>query len=157
MIRTAQAQDLPRIVDLADRKRLQYRGYAPVFYRPHTDARARHRPFLDSLINSSRHIALVNDAGGDVNGFVVASLLPPPPVYDPGGASCLIDDFMVAAPNLWVSVGHELLDEACRQAKELGAVQSIVVCGPRDEAKRAMLLAAGHIVASEWLTRPFDP
>jgi hypothetical protein len=82
-------------------------------------------------------------------------LVPAPPVYDPGGLTCLVDDFMVATPDLSASVGAALLDKAIEHARPRGAVQTVVVCGPHDTPKRAMLIDAGHVVASEWHTKPF--
>jgi hypothetical protein len=77
-------------------------------------------------------------------------------VYYPGGPTCSIDDFVVEAPELWSSVGRALLDAAVSETRRRGAVQTVVVCGPHDHPKRDMLVAAGHEVASEWFTRPFD-
>ncbi len=53
-------------------------------------------------------------------------------------------------------MGRELLDEATRLSGPKGAVQTVVVCGPEDDAKRSMLLNSGHTVASEWFTKPFS-
>jgi hypothetical protein len=78
-------------------------------------------------------------------------------VYDPGGLTCLVDDFIVEHPDLWRTVGKDLLKEACQQAQKLGAVQVVVVCGPFDQPKRDLLLSQGLFVASEWFTRPFQP
>jgi hypothetical protein len=76
-------------------------------------------------------------------------------VYDPGGLTALIDDYTVEEPHLWPLVGRSLLDAAIEAAEPRGAVQTVVVCGPHDHPKRAMLLDAGHFVASEWFTKPF--
>jgi hypothetical protein len=93
---------------------------------------------------------------GVVDGFVIAALVPAPPVYDPGGPTCLIDDFVVADLDLWPSMGRELLDEVHQRAARRGAVQSLVVCGPLDQQKRSMLLAAGSVIISEWFTQPLQ-
>jgi len=116
-----------------------------------------HATFLGTQVeNQERHVALVHEAtDGTIDGFLIATMVPAPPVYDPGGITCLVDDFMVATPVLWASVGRNLLDEAVRLCAPKGAVQTVVVCGPHDAAKRSMLLESGHIVASEWFTKPF--
>jgi GNAT superfamily N-acetyltransferase len=88
-----------------------------------------------------------------IDGFVIAFLHDVPPVYDPGGRTCTIDDFTVASPHLWPSVGRDLLLAAADAIRELGAAQIVVVCGHHDEPKRAMLEAAGWPVASEWRVR----
>jgi hypothetical protein len=74
---------------------------------------------------------------------------------DRGGATCSVDDFALASPELWETVGRERLEEAISRARERGAVQTLVVCGPQDQPKRAMLRSMGHEVASEWYTLPF--
>jgi GNAT superfamily N-acetyltransferase len=89
-------------------------------------------------------------AGEVIDGFVLAMLVPAPPVYDPGGLTCSIDDFCVADPTLWNTVGMALLDEAQRLARERGAVQVVVVCGAHDEPKRRLLESRGLSIASHW-------
>ena len=96
------------------------------------------------------------DAGGNVDGFAVITTLPAPPVYDPGGLSSLIDDFVVSSPEKWVTAGATLLGAATAWARERGAVQVVVVSGPHDGAKRAVLQDAGLYVASEWFTAPLE-
>ncbi|MCP9487245.1 MAG: GNAT family N-acetyltransferase [Gaiellaceae bacterium MAG52_C11] len=156
-VRTGRAEDASRIAQLAELKREQYETYAPVFHRPKPDTRELHASFLASQVEIiERHVALVHEADdGHINGFLIATIVPPPPVYDPGGLTCLVDDFVVDPPSLWASAGRELLDEATRISKQKGAVQTVVVCGPQDAPKRAMLVASGHAVVSEWFTKPF--
>jgi GNAT superfamily N-acetyltransferase len=154
-IRVARLDDVEAMVDLADRKRQEYASHAPRFHRPAADAKQRHRPWLTSLVEKDDVCTLVSESGTRrVDGFVIASLVPAPPVYDPGGLTCLVDDFVVAEPALWRTVGLALLRAAEAWSRERGAVQAVVVCGPQDQAKRQMLLDAGAIVASEWFTAP---
>lgn len=94
------------------------------------------------------------DSNGDVDGFVIITAVSAPPVYDPGGLSSLIDDFVVSSPDKWVTAGAALLDAATAWAREQGAVQVVVVAGPHDRPKRAVLRDAGLYVASEWFTAP---
>jgi GNAT superfamily N-acetyltransferase len=144
------------MADLAEQKREQYKAYAPVFHRPKAGARSVHEPFLASLVEDDDKVTLVHEASdGRIDGFLVAMLFPAPPVYDPGGATCSVDDFALASPDLWETVGRALLEEAISRTRERGAVQTVVVCGPQDEPKRALLRSMGHEVASEWYTLPF--
>lgn len=156
-VRIGRADDAPRMAELAESKREQYKTHAPVFHRPKPNVREMHAAFLASQVeNTENHVALVHEAhDGYIDGFLIATMVPAPPVYDPGGLTCLVDDFTVDTPDLWASVGRELLDEAIRLSEPRGAVQTVVVCGPKDNRKRAMLLDSGHIVASEWFTKPF--
>jgi GNAT superfamily N-acetyltransferase len=84
---------------------------------------------------------------------VIASLVDAPPVYDPGGLTCVIDDFVVADAREWQSLGGALLSEANRQAQARGAVQTVVVCGHQDQPKRSMLADLGFSIASEWYVK----
>jgi hypothetical protein len=145
------------MAELAELKREEYEPHAPVFFRPKRGVRDLHRAFLASRIESEeKHIALVHEADdGHVDGFLIASLVPAPPVYDPGGLTALVDDFTVEMPQLWAVVGRSLLDAAISEAEPRGAVQTVVVCGADDQPKRGMLVDAGHFVASEWFTKPF--
>jgi hypothetical protein len=155
MDRPAVSEDVEAMLDLAERRREQYQEYAPIFQKPAPKARDAQRPYFHQLVQDSKFISLVHEDGQHVDGFIIASLMPAPPVYDPGGATCLVDDFMVEHPRLWSTVGKDLLKEACQQSQTYGAVQVVVVCGPFDHPKRALLQEQGLFVASEWFTRPF--
>jgi len=53
---------------------------------------------------------------------------------------------------LWEKQGSALLEASRQSAALLGAVQFVVVCGQKDEAKRKFLSDANLTVASEWYT-----
>jgi hypothetical protein len=150
VIRCARPDDIPAMVALSEQKRIQYQEYQPLFWRKAADSKEKQLPFFERLVASEQTIVLVHEQVGLVDGFVIAALVDAPPVYDPGGKTCLIDDFAVADAAIWETAGAALLAEACREGKARGAVQSVVVCGHRDEPKRAMLAAAGLSIASEW-------
>jgi hypothetical protein len=153
--RVARRADVERMVELADMKRREYELHAPVFQRPAHNAREVHRPWLLKLVDDSQSGTFVHeDVNGGVDGFVIITTEPAPPVYDPGGTSSLIDDFTVSSPSKWETAGAALLDAAMAWAREQGAVQVVVVSGPHDAQKRAALRNAGLYVASEWFTTP---
>jgi hypothetical protein len=85
-----------------------------------------------------------------IDGFLTGQLVPPPPVYDPGGLTCVVDDFALERQNDWPTVGYELLAELRKRARDRGAVQIVVVSAPEDEEKGRMLDEAGMTVVSEW-------
>lgn len=156
-VREATAADVERLVELADHRRHDYEPHAPVFQRPAANAREVHRPWLSQLVENAEVGTFVHeDHNGDVDGFVIISTVPAPPVYDPGGLSSLIDDFAVSSPEKWSTAGATLLNAASVWARQRGAVQVVVVCGPHDGPKRAVLQDAGLYVASEWFTAPLD-
>ncbi|GER90239.1 hypothetical protein KDW_44010 [Dictyobacter vulcani] len=152
-LRKVKSSDIPEIVDLAERRRLQYQEYQPIFWRKADDSREKHIPFLTSLLTREDVIFLVHESAGQIDGFIIADFVPAPPVYNPGGPTCRVDDYCTASANLWETVGQELLDEVIRLAKARGAAQNVVVCGHLDEPKRAMLRQHGYTIASEWYVR----
>jgi len=151
-IRAAEAQDLDALLELSEVQRQEHASYQPIFWRPAPDALAQQRPYLAGLLRQQDVFARVAEAHTGVVGFAIGRLTPPPPVYDPGGPTCLIDDFTVANPDLWLTVGLDLLRAVSDAARERGAVQVVVVTPFRDTAKRAALEAGGLGIASEWWT-----
>ena len=144
---------IPLMVDLAAVKRDQYQEYSPVFWRPAARAREAHRSFFEKHIVSGKSICLVHDADDVLNGFIIGNVISAPPIYNPGGKVCMIDDFVVADPLLWSTVGTALREETERRAAMAGAVLLVIVCAQRDEAKRRVLRESGSHVASEWYVR----
>ena len=153
MVRPADAKDAPRMAELADLKRTEYERFSPTFWRKAEEAVAGQVRFFQDLLERPNVIALVWDEG-EVEGFIVGSVVPPPPVYDPGKNVCVIDDFVVSSPEQWVTVGSALLNAVRAKAGELEAALSVVVCGHLDEPKRVMLRKNGFSVASEWYVNP---
>ena len=154
MIRKAIEKDAPRIADLADAKRRQYEAYQPVFHRPAANAKEMHESYLKGLVGKEGGIFLVFEDDGEVIGFIIAEVRSAPPVYDPGGKVCYVDDFVVADQGKWGSVGRQLLEAALRDARAAETVLGLVVCGPKDAEKRAALVAMGFDVAAEWFVKP---
>ena len=150
MISGATLEDVPQIVALSEMKRVEYEAYAPTFWRKAADSDEKQAPYTAVQLERENAICLVSDADGSIDGFIVAHIVEAPPVYDPGSLVCMIDDFVVATPDLWNTVGQALLDEARRAVRVCGADLAVVVCGHMDEPKRDMLKAAGLCVASEW-------
>ncbi len=155
-IRKAMPEDVPPMVALSGRMRREYAAYQPVFWREADNSDAIQAPFFEAQIAQPENIVLVGEQEGTVAGFVIATLRPAPPVYAPGGLTCIIDDFAVANPADWKGIGSALLDAVAQEAKTRGAVQMVVVCGHLDQPKREMLAAHGYAIASEWQVRPLE-
>ena len=154
-IRAATEADLPSILALAAAKREEYATYSPVFWRVAEDANEKQAAFfLNQRLHNDAVITLVAEVDGSISGFIMAIIHAAPPVYDPGGPVCSIDDFTVATPDIWPTIGSALLTVVTQQARERGAVLVIIVCGQRDSAKRMMLQAQQATVASEWYVKP---
>src|SRR5437667_448353 len=106
------------------------------------------------LLTGEDVIALVAETEATLLGFVMGVITTAPPVYNPGGLVCIVDDFAVGNPTEWGSVGAALLAAVEQEAKARGAVLSVVVCAQQDQVKRTMLREAGLTVASEWQVKP---
>jgi hypothetical protein len=96
------------MVNLAAVKLDQYHEYSPVFWCPAAGAHEAHHSFFEKLVASGDSICLVHDADGGLNGFIIGNVISAPPVYNPGGKVCMIDDFVVSDPALWATVGVAL-------------------------------------------------
>jgi GNAT superfamily N-acetyltransferase len=149
-IRAAAQADVDAMTTLAAIRRERYAQYQPRFWRPAAGALDSHRPYLAGLVASQGVIALVSEDAGELTGFLIATLAPAPPVYDPGGLTCQIDDFVVVPDARWPTTGVQLLLAGLAQAAQHGAVQAVVVTAQLDQPKRQALRACGLEVASEW-------
>lgn len=154
ILRSALAADLDQVLAIADRRRHQYAAYQPQFWNPSSDAVRRQRDYFTSLLADPAKLFVVAVANDRLRGFVIATLAPAPPVYDPGGLTCLVDDFTVDEPESWLEVGPQLLDSVRSWAEERGAVQLVVVTAGGDDPKRAVLNSVGLSLASEWWVGP---
>jgi hypothetical protein len=133
---------------LASTRREQYAQYQPLFWRPAADAQDKHLVYLAGLVARGDVISLVSDEAGQLSGFLIATLTPAPAVYDPGGLTCVIDDFVVG-PGQWQTAGAELLGAGLAEAARRNAVQAVVVTGHLDQPKRQALRTSGLEIASE--------
>ncbi|MBJ7600770.1 MAG: hypothetical protein DLM67_15200 [Candidatus Nephthysia bennettiae] len=150
-VRRASSGDIEAMLELAEAHRRQYAALHPQFHRSAQDAREVQRPYFEKLISSDSFIVLIGESpAGAVEGFLTGQLMPPPPVYDPGGPGCIVDDFAIRRREDWPTIGRDLLEELRSIARGRGAVQVIVVCAPEDGPKRRMLAEANLAVVSEW-------
>lgn len=143
---------------LADRKREQYREHAAPFQRPSANALELHEAFLPKLLDWDGFEVLVHDAAaGQVDGFIVGRLGSAPPPFGEGSLFH-VDDFAVASPDLWSSVGAALLAEVARRANRAGLETAIVVSGPAsvDEPKTRFLTSVGLVPGAEWWVKPLS-
>lgn len=125
-----------------------------MFWRKAEDSAEKQRAFLEQLLERDNVIGLVYERDG-TEGFVIGSLVPAPPVYEPGGLTCSVDDFVVAE-EAWESIGGELLDAVAAEARARGAAQMVVVSAHLDTQKREMLVSHTYAIASEWWVRPLQ-
>ncbi len=151
IIRTATVADVPQIAALAAQRRRDYARHQPVFWHPASDGLARHLPYLEHQIASSDVLAFVHQSGEQMDGFIIGRVGPAPPVYDPGGPVCVVDDFVVADVERWIEIGSALLRQVEAAAhRERGCALVIVVCGDHDRPKQELLHRDGARIASQW-------
>jgi GNAT superfamily N-acetyltransferase len=159
LVRAATPSDVTAMAALAEAKRELYKDQAPPFQRPAEGARAAHEGFLPKMLERDEFIVLVHEDGSTaVDGFVAARVgSAPPPFGD--GPLFHVDDFAVASPDRWSSVGAALLREVTALAIERGAQTAIVVTGPAsvDRPKNEFLRSAGLAVGAEWRTKSLSP
>lgn len=150
LVRDYRDSDLEAVAQMCDARRRAYAQHQPVFWRTAADATEVGRAFLADQLAKPANLAAVHETSGTVDGFVMASIVDAPPVYDPGGRTCAIDDFVVRDPADWSHVGPELLAYIAPRAQERGAVQCVVVTSAQDKPKSSALVGLGGSVASEW-------
>ena len=153
-IRKAGTADIKAAIELVERSRRQYQKYQPTFWRKAANTAVATETFFTRLLTESGTFFLVALEGSRLDGFLIARKSPAPPVFDPGGETWLIDDFCVAEPRLWLSVGEALLSHASTLIHEHGGAQIVVVAADRDLAKSEMLRRSDLSIASNWWTKP---
>jgi hypothetical protein len=153
-VRPARPTDVPAMVALSAAKRAAYAEVVPAFWRAAADADARQASWFESLLSRDHVLAHVVDGAARLDGFAIGVVHAAPPVYDPGGPVVTIDDFCVADPSLWPTVGAALLEATRAAARAKGAVIEVVVCGVHDAPKRALVERAGTFPTSHWFATP---
>jgi hypothetical protein len=117
------AEDVPAMVRLSERDRSAREKFEPEFFRKAERGGAAQAACFNWQLTQLNVIALVHQTGNGVDGFAIPSLITAPPVYEPGGPTALIDDFTVADPQSWNSVGNFLFEAVRSEARKGGAVQ----------------------------------
>jgi GNAT superfamily N-acetyltransferase len=153
LLRSAKLADVLPIVALSGSYRSVLARYQPLFWSEADDSRTHHLRYVAALVERRDILAFVHVTDGTIDGFVIGSLSPSPPVYA-AGLTCSVDDFCLADAQDWDGVGRQLLDEVRRQARQRGATQVVVACPHFHKEKQSMLRAAGLTIASEWYTAP---
>jgi GNAT superfamily N-acetyltransferase len=157
-VRSARPDDVVAMAALAEMKREQYRHNASPFQVPAVDARSVHEAFLARLVSWDGFLVAVHDGQNGVDGFIVAGVGSAPPPFGEG-ALFHVDDFVVATPSLWTTVGRALLEFVAGEATSAGATKAIVVSGSRavDAPKVDFLAGLGLLCEAEWWVKQIEP
>lgn len=153
-VRKAATTDVKAAVELVERSRRQFQKFQPTFWRKAANSAAATEALFARLLTDPDTLFLVAVEGSRHLGLLIASKFSNPPVFDPGGDTWLINDFSVAEPHLWLSIGEALLSHATTLIHEHGGVQVVVVSADRDLAKTELLRRSDLTIASNWWTKP---
>ncbi|MDO9473315.1 MAG: GNAT family N-acetyltransferase [Caulobacter sp.] len=151
-IRSADPGDVEACVGMIEARRRLYETFEPRFWRKTDHSAAMSTAFFGHLATDAGALFLVSDSDGQIDGFLIAMPVQNPPVYAPGGPTAQIDDFCVADPSRFSTVGAALLDEARKRLKARGFTQLVVVCAARDEARTAFLESQRLSLTTTWWT-----
>lgn len=152
-IRPAVEADLDIMVTLSGRVRADLEGHEPRFWRRHPEADRLQRDWFGFLLADASHHLLVNSGPDDsIDGFAIARAMDAPPVYEPGGRTCFVDDLA------WETMAdaRAMLDAVQAWGVEQGCVQLVVVTAAADSERRNLLDGLGLRPVSEWWTAPID-
>ncbi|MEM7326150.1 MAG: hypothetical protein AAF531_23885 [Actinomycetota bacterium] len=150
-VRPATEDDLEVIVQLSSGARDRLEITEPTFWRRHADADRNQRAWFDVLLGDDGHRILVStDRDDTVDGFIVARAMDAPPVYDPRGRTCLVDDFVWSTGE----VAEALIADVRQWATGQGCTQLVVITAARDLDRRELLERTGLHPTSEWWTGP---
>lgn len=150
IISNARAYHIDAMVLLSDTKRQSYEKAQPQFWKRADNANEIQNQWFHTLLNQPDHILLVAEINTQIKGFVIGKLIAAPDVYNPGGLTLMIDDFCVAEPCLWQSIGSVLLTEIKEQSKHKNVKQILIVCGHHDEPKKKFLKQSNLSITSNW-------
>jgi GNAT superfamily N-acetyltransferase len=152
LVRAAGCDDIGACVALVQAERERRRFWQPIFWRPSPHAASISHVHFTNLRRRPDILFLIAEQAGEIVGFLIGQPAPAPPVYAPGGATVLIDDFCVARATGWRDIGRSLLDNARTRLRARGAAQIVIVCPDRDRDKKQMLRHAAFTHASTWWT-----
>ncbi|MBL6938892.1 MAG: GNAT family N-acetyltransferase [Alphaproteobacteria bacterium] len=153
VVREATASDIEACAALAEARRAQYEPFEPIFWKRRPGSEAMSKAWFTHLLSQPEHVFLVAEWAGAPVGFLIASPVAPPPVYD-AGRTAVIDDFCVEDAGMWPSVGQHLLREARTRLRARGIRQIVVISGEKDAEKKAFLESEKLSLASTWWTAP---
>ena len=135
MIRQADKGDLPTIIALLEAYRGRIERWQPVFWKKAEASAILSDAWFSHLLTLDTTAFFIAEEEGEALGFLIANLIDAPPVYEPGGKTCMIDDYVVAKDEDWPTIGADLLAAAKEWAKQKSAAQVMVVAPSQHPAK----------------------
>lgn len=155
-VRFAVHSDLIAMVKLAEQQHVLDEQQQPMLWRKAKDSTLHQLEFYEGYLQQDNALMMVSQFGSSINGVIVAHLQEPPPIYDLPGCTCIIEDFVVESPSLWQTVGRQLFDAITEEAKNLNAVQMVIVSHTHNKHKQLFLQQMGLTVASQWHSKVLE-
>ena len=150
-VETATLDDIDAIVALIETRRQQLADWEPRFWRKAEASADMSKAFLPTLIDDPGSTLLVAYQGSDLVGCLQFKPTFVPPVYDPGGTTWMIDDFVVANDQ-WDAVGTALLSALRSKTTELSQGQLIFPVPYKDDAAMDFFQRQGLSPTTMWWT-----
>src|SRR5579871_4860537 len=104
-VREATQNDLPALLTLAAERRAQLAQYEPELWRPSPQAGELQQQAFTQLFSDPGMLALVHETAGTVDGYLVAALVPPPPLFALDGPACSVEEMWVSGSTDWDGAG----------------------------------------------------
>lgn len=149
-INSATTDDIAQMMKLSLEKRLQYEKAQPLFWKKADDSEAVQTNYFLDLLKNTNFMLLTAKHDKIMFGFIIGHIVSAPSVYNPGGLTCMVDDFCINNETSWQSTGALLLDALKIQAKKLHAIQIVIVSGDHDKNKKDFLQKAELAIVSNW-------
>jgi L-amino acid N-acyltransferase YncA len=154
--RVGNAADFQAVVPMMRQYRLRQQEFDPVLYALHPDADQRFRRWISAVTADPRATLLVAEEGGQIIGFLYATVENDPPIY-------LHDEFALVR-EWWVEpafrrrgAGKSLIARAGAEFARAGVRQLRVRAAPGDEEVRAVLHRCGFRTGACELVKELNP
>jgi len=150
VVRKAASGDIAACVEMLTAYRMRLFAWNSRFWNPSALAVPMTQALLAHLVDQAETFLVAERDG--IDGFLIATPIASPPVYDPGGPCVLVDDFCVRDDGLWAEVGGALLDAAWQGWRRRGVARVISVSPEADLIKTAFYQTRGLAPTSRWLS-----
>lgn len=150
-VREAGLEDIDAIVALIESRRQRLADWEPNFWRKAEASADMSKAFLPTLIDDPASTLLVAYEGTLLGGCLQFKPTFVPPVYDPGGTTWMIDDFVVANDR-WDAFGVTLLLALKAKTIEQSPGQLIFPVPFKDDAAMDFFKQQGLSPTTMWWT-----
>jgi hypothetical protein len=151
IVREAHASDLDDMIGLLEQKRLQLQNWEPRFWRKSEASADISKAFLGTLIDDATTTVLVAEIDRSIWGCLQFKPAFVPPVYEPGGTTWMVDDFVVS-DGKWATVGLALLQSLRSRTIDLRDGQLIFPVPIKDTEASQFFETNGLSPTTTWWT-----